>query len=395
MPDLLEHLAHLDLHARAHLVRAGCVPSPFEFCLRPDVLLNIVLHVLGLVLQLRREGAVAHARGVRLDHADNGVDLLRRDPQARTNAPDGRVRGRHEWIRAEVDIQQRGIGALDEDLVSSGDVLVDEGHRVDNLTPQDVGKLPVALDLLLDARDAALLAALGVEGGLRVVRHQGLSQLRLLLCVLLPRVAEALLRPSDQLSQPALELLEVQEVTEAEAVADGLRRVARADAALRGADGVRALLRLQDAVDNLVAVKEQMRTGRDEDPLDRPRVEVLEVIQLPHERRHVDHHAVTDQVLAGPIDHAARQQVEGVLLAIHEKGVPGVGAAVKAGAELDVLREDVHELALALIAPLSAEHHAEAGVLPGDSRALHGRHRTSLRRPAGRKRSMGRRALPT
>mmetsp|Transcript_26008 Transcript_26008/g.67732 ORF Transcript_26008/g.67732 Transcript_26008/m.67732 type:complete len:308 (-) Transcript_26008:524-1447(-) len=206
MPDLLEHLAHLDLHARAHLVRAGCVPSPFEFCLRPDVLLNIVLHVLGLVLQLRREGAVAHARGVRLDHADNGVDLLRRDPQARTNAPDGRVRGRHEWIRAEVDIQQRGIGALDEDLVSSGDVLVDEGHRVDNLTPQDVGKLPVALDLLLDARDAALLAALGVEGGLRVVRHQGLSQLRLLLCVLLPRVAEALLRPSDQLSQPALEL---------------------------------------------------------------------------------------------------------------------------------------------------------------------------------------------
>mmetsp|Transcript_104617 Transcript_104617/g.295958 ORF Transcript_104617/g.295958 Transcript_104617/m.295958 type:complete len:203 (-) Transcript_104617:3-611(-) len=168
----------------------------------------------------------------------------------------------------------------------------------------------------------------------------------------------------------------MEEVAETQAVADCFGRVARPYATLGGADGGGARLDLQDAVDDLVAVEEQVRPGGDEHPLHGARVEVLERVELLHERGDVDHHTVADEVLARLVDHAARQQVECVLVAADHQGVACVGTAVEAGAELDVLGEDVHELAFALVAPLGAQHHAELGAAaaPAVRRERH-RHR--------------------
>ena len=53
------------------------------------------LQVLELVLQLRGEGPVAHARRIGLHDADDGVDLLRRHTQTRAHATHRGIRGGH------------------------------------------------------------------------------------------------------------------------------------------------------------------------------------------------------------------------------------------------------------------------------------------------------------
>lgn len=103
---------------------------------------------------------------------------------------------------------------------------MDQRHAVDDLVPQDLGVLPIPRHLLLDALHAALLAVLRVEGVLRVVLAERLAQLQLSGRVALPGVSKALLGPGDELPQASLELLEVQEVTEAQPIASTLRHEA-------------------------------------------------------------------------------------------------------------------------------------------------------------------------
>ena len=57
------------------------------------------------------------------------------------------------------------------------------------------------------------------------------------------------------------------------------------------------------------------------------------------------------------MEDAGRDQMEDEALLAHLDGVAGVVAAVVAGHDLDLLREQVHDLALAFVAPLGADHH--------------------------------------
>mmetsp|Transcript_32937 Transcript_32937/g.90948 ORF Transcript_32937/g.90948 Transcript_32937/m.90948 type:complete len:238 (-) Transcript_32937:98-811(-) len=236
---------------------------------------------------------------------------------------------------------------------------MNQGHRVNDLCSQDGRVLAVPLNLVLNAFDSALGPALGVEGVLRVILPQGLAQQQLGLRVLLAWVPKAFLGPRDKVAHPPLELIEVQEVAKAEAVANGLRGVAGPDAALGGANGAGTLLSLENAIDDLVAVEENMCSCGDVNPLYGTRVKVLQVLQLPHERRNVDHDTIADEILARLVDHPTWQQVEGILLPVDQEGVPGIGAAVETRAELHFLREDVHKLALAFISPLGPKDYAE------------------------------------
>ena len=54
--------------------------------------------------------------------------------------------------------------------------------------------------------------------------------------------------------------------------------------------------------------------------------------------------------------------MEGILDAIGDDRVAGVSAAIEPGADVVVGCEDVDQLALALVAPLRAEDHAELGL---------------------------------
>mmetsp|Transcript_56431 Transcript_56431/g.123318 ORF Transcript_56431/g.123318 Transcript_56431/m.123318 type:complete len:398 (+) Transcript_56431:271-1464(+) len=242
--SLLEMLTHLHLLTLLYLVGTGAVAVPLELHCGADVFLHIVLQCLVFVLELCWEGAVTDSCGVGLHNTDDGVDLLGGDPQPSADSSDSGVGGGDKGVRAEVDVQQCRIRALDQNLVTPRDVLVDEGHGVDDLRPQQLSELSVALNLLLDAANTSLLAAFRIEGMAGVVLSQGLSQHSLSLCVPFSGISEPLLGPSDKFAEPPLEGLEVQEVAETEAVSDGLRRVAGADAALGGSDGVRALLGL-------------------------------------------------------------------------------------------------------------------------------------------------------
>ena len=70
-----------------------------------------------------------------------------------------------------------------------------------------------------------------------------------------------------------------------------------------------------------------------------------------------DHHPVADQAQRVVAQDAGRDQVQHRLLAVDDQRVAGVVAALKAHHRADILGEQVHNLALALIAPLRAQHH--------------------------------------
>mmetsp|Transcript_64876 Transcript_64876/g.169850 ORF Transcript_64876/g.169850 Transcript_64876/m.169850 type:complete len:276 (+) Transcript_64876:227-1054(+) len=90
--DLLEQLADLDLLALPQHKVAGGVALPHARYVLADVVPDEILHRLVLVLQLGREGAEAHARGVCLHDADDAIDHLGRHSEPRTHAANCRVR---------------------------------------------------------------------------------------------------------------------------------------------------------------------------------------------------------------------------------------------------------------------------------------------------------------
>ena len=57
--------------------------------------------------------------------------------------------------------------------------------------------------------------------------------------------------------------------------------------------------------------------------------------------------------------------MEGILDAISDDSVTRVGSAIEACADVVILRQDVYQLAFALIAPLRAKDDSEIGVHSG------------------------------
>mmetsp|Transcript_54343 Transcript_54343/g.87793 ORF Transcript_54343/g.87793 Transcript_54343/m.87793 type:complete len:249 (-) Transcript_54343:49-795(-) len=239
---------------------------------------------------------------------------------------------------------------------------MDESHRVHDLMSKQLRIASVPLQLFLQIANAPFRLVLWIKGSSRVVVPQTLTHQLLRGLVALLRSPVALLRPLDQLPKLLLERLKVQQVPQADAVADALGGVAWANATLGGADGVARRLRFKDAVDDLMAVKQQVRTGGDKHTLNGPWIEVLELVELAHQSRNVAHDTVADEILTLFVDDAAGQEVEGILLPFNYQRVPCIGSAIEASAQLSILGQDVHELAFALVAPLRAQHDAKSPV---------------------------------
>jgi hypothetical protein len=67
---------------------------------------------------LGRERAFADARRVGADYAEDAAYALRREPEPGGDAARGRARRCDERVRAVVNVEQRGLRALDEDAAA-------------------------------------------------------------------------------------------------------------------------------------------------------------------------------------------------------------------------------------------------------------------------------------
>ncbi len=152
-----------------------------------------------------------------------------------------------------------------------------------------------------------------------------------------------------------LERLAVLQVGDADGAASDLVLVGRADAAAGGADLVGGL-RLARLVE--VAVDRQDQAGvvgqhqpfrGDLDALLAQPADLVE--QVPR----IDHHAVADHRQLA-LDQARGQQRQLVDVVAHHQGVAGVVPALEADHHVGTVRQPVDDLALALVAPLGADH---------------------------------------
>jgi hypothetical protein len=83
----------------------------------------------------------------------------------------------------------------------------------------------------------------------------------------------------------------------------------------------------------------------------------LEPVDLAGQDLRVDDDAVADDAALAGIEDPRRDQVQGELLALADDRVARVVAALEAHDGVRPLREQIHDLPLALVAPLGADHH--------------------------------------
>jgi len=150
----------------------------------------------------------------------------------------------------------------------------------------------------------------------------------------------------------------VQEVARADADARGLVLVAGADAPARGADLGAGLGRLAGGVQQVVVGQDHVGAVAHGQP-GRGHVHALgrEPVGLGQEHRRVQHHARADHATLARVQDARGNEVQHGLLAVHHQGVARVVAAVEPYDEVRPFGEQVHDLALAFVAPLGAVHH--------------------------------------
>ena len=203
-----------------------------------------------------------------------------------------------------IDVQQRALGALEEQVTVGVEQVPGELRGVG-----DVLLEPVAVGgVLLDHR-------MQVERGVLVVRAQGEPL--------------GLERGDDLLAKD----LGVEQVLHADAQARRLVGVAGADAAARGADLEISQLLLAGHVEQQVVGHDQMGVGGDAE-IARVDTAPAQVGELVRENARIDDHAVADDAERVAVQDAARDQMELERLAVADDRVASQMAMLLPGAEL-------------------------------------------------------------
>ncbi|KMO72613.1 hypothetical protein MOBUDSM44075_03956 [Mycolicibacterium obuense] len=147
----------------------------------------------------------------------------------------------------------------------------------------------------------------------------------------------------------------VEHVGDADALPGDLVLVARADTAAGGADLLAACVALHDLVDGHVIGHQQVRVGRQQQPIG-VHAAVFEAAQLGQQHARVDDDAVADHVGHAGRQNARRNEVQGEVLPRRKHHrVAGVVAALVAHHPLNPSTEQVGGLTFALVAPLGAD----------------------------------------
>ena len=224
-----------------------------------------------------------------------------------------------------IDVEQRRLGALEQQVLALVDHVVEEQARLGDVGAQALGIGQVlSADLVHgvggQAVDELELGVHAREDGLELVAEQVL----------------------------------VEHVLHAQADAGHLVLVARADAALGGADVLLAELLLERAVEVDMPGHDDVGVARDLEVLGRDAV-MLEHVDLLKDDLGVHDAAVTDHGHVIGVHDARGHLVQAVLLAVDDDGVTGVVAARVADDGVEVTGDEIADLALALVAPLSTD----------------------------------------
>ena len=287
--------------------------------------------VLG-VRQLSGERTAADAGDVGLLDAQHAVDVDRAHTRARSGAAGAAGRGRDVGVRAMVDVEQRALRALEQDGLALAHGIVQHLAGLGHIRLEDAGVRQVLLADLLD--------------------RVGVQTVDLL--------QDGVLLDKRRLDLQAEDLL-VHEVLDADALASHLILVARADAALGGADLVIAQALLVGAVKILVVRHDDMRVAAD--------LEVLAGDALSLEHGHfldqhagIHHHAVADDGNGVLVHDAGGHQVKRQLLVAVDNGMACVVAALITDDVIVFASNEIGDLAFAFVAPLGANQNGAGHV---------------------------------
>jgi hypothetical protein len=158
-----------------------------------------------------------------------------------------------------------------------------------------------------------------------------------------------------QLVDGATQALGLQQVRDADSAARHLVLVGRADAAPGGADGALLARFVAGLVQGAVPGKDHVGPAR---YAHARRVlqhaAARELVDLAQQHHRVHHHARPDHVGGTGLQHAGRHHVQDRFLALDPQCVSRVVAAVEAHHHVGLCGDPVDHLALALVAPLSA-----------------------------------------
>ena len=225
-----------------------------------------------------------------------------------------------------VDIEERSLRTLEQDLLLRLHRLVEQGHRIGDQRSEDLGSREVVGEDLLTVE--RLTAESADE---RVV----------------------LLEPEREFFTEDFGL---GQIGHAETGAGDLVTVSRADAALGGADLVLALECLAEAVEFPVPRHHEMGAVADEEVLGVHLDPAIgEPLDLGNQSNGVDDHAVADDAKLALAENAGRDQVEDILLVAVDNGVAGVIAPLATDDDVDLAGQHVDDFAFAFIPPLGAD----------------------------------------
>lgn len=84
------------------------------------------------IKKLRWKGPGTDTRRIRLDDTDEMVQTLRRHAKPRQHAADRRAAARDVGVRADVEVEEGGVGAFDEDAAALLQGCVEKGDAVDD-----------------------------------------------------------------------------------------------------------------------------------------------------------------------------------------------------------------------------------------------------------------------
>jgi hypothetical protein len=152
------------------------------------------------------------------------------------------------------------------------------------------------------------------------------------------------------------ERLGVRQIADADAAASHLVLVGRTDPARRRADAPLAAPRFAEEIEVAVIRQDEVRLVADDEAIADADAGLRDLVDLGEQRLRIDDDAVADDAGDAVMQDAGRQQPQNELPAVGVDRVSGVVAALIARDDREVRRQQVDDLALALVSPLRAEH---------------------------------------
>jgi len=234
-----------------------------------------------------------------------------------------------------VEVEERGLSALEEDRLVGVECLVEHLDRVDHVRGESGAEFGELLHHTVDEQ------RLATEGGDLGVVVDALGTHRIGECGWVEHVART------------------------EADASCLVGIGGSDALERRADLLVAATRLVQRIEALVPREDQVRLAADPE-LGAADAATFEGVDLAEQGGEVDDDPVPDDGDDVRIEHPARDQLQGVALAADDDGVTGVVPALIADDVAVLGGEQVDDLCLALVTPLGSNDNGDGhGTLLG------------------------------